>query len=112
MRVFLTFGHQLKSFVHLRINLSPFTKDFRVRETPIENSNYFSSFPRGSIYGSKTLLTDSTFVLAAGKHHQTFPNESVHQIIDNIAQKQKWKTLLKDAEPTHLLTYTKFCTLA
>ena len=30
----------LKSFVHLRINLSSFTKDFRVWETPIENLNY------------------------------------------------------------------------
>ena len=29
-KIFLIFGYQLKSFVHLRINLSPFTKDFRV----------------------------------------------------------------------------------
>ena len=44
--------NQLKSFVHLRINLSPFTKDFRVRETPIEKLNYLSSFLRGSNLGS------------------------------------------------------------
>ena len=38
-------AHQLKSFAHSRINLSPFTKDFRVRGTQIEPYNYFSELP-------------------------------------------------------------------
>jgi hypothetical protein len=40
MQIFPTHGHQLKSLVQLRTNLSPFTKDFRARVTPIEDSNY------------------------------------------------------------------------
>ena len=129
-KIFPTFEHCLKSFVHKRINLSPFTKDFRVRETPIENSTYLSSFPWGSTKGSKTWLIrvrqfqkvrrtnestlhsrylkwiqkeftgwqfafeinwplDSTFAHEAGKHHQTFPNVSAHQIIDIIAQVER-----------------------
>ena len=42
-KIFLLCVNQLKSFVHLRINLSPFTKDFRVRETPIENSTIYQA---------------------------------------------------------------------
>ena len=44
---------QLKSVFHLRINLSPFTKDFRVWEAPIENLNYLSSFLWGSNHISR-----------------------------------------------------------
>ena len=40
----------LKSFTHTRINLSPFTKDFRVWETPIEDFPIFQSFLCGSYY--------------------------------------------------------------
>ena len=40
-----SFSLHLKSFTHSRINLSPFTKDFRVRGTQIEPYNYFSELP-------------------------------------------------------------------
>ena len=49
-------------------------------------SIYYLEKLRKAFTGPKTLLIDSTFVLAAGKHHQTFPNVSVHQIMDNVAQ--------------------------
>ena len=52
-KIFLPSGYQLKSSVHLRINLSPFTKDFRVRETPIEDSSYIYQ----ASYGEAILLT-------------------------------------------------------
>ena len=38
-------SHQLKSFAQPRINLSPFTKDFRVRGTQIEHNSNFSQLP-------------------------------------------------------------------
>ena len=40
--IFQRLSHQLKSFAQPRINLSPFTKDFRVRETQIEHESNFS----------------------------------------------------------------------
>ena len=41
-RIFQWLPHQLKPFAHPRINLSPFTKDFRVRGAQIEHySNFF-----------------------------------------------------------------------
>ena len=40
--IFQRLSHQLKSFAQPRINLSPFTKDFRVRGTQIEHNSYFS----------------------------------------------------------------------
>ena len=43
--IFQLLPHQLKSFAQPRINLSPFTKDFRVRGTQIEPYNYFSELP-------------------------------------------------------------------
>ena len=55
VKIFLLWDNQLKSFVHLRINLSPFTKDFRVRGTPIEKLNYLSSFLRGSNLAGRIL---------------------------------------------------------
>ena len=36
-KIFQWLPHQLKPFVHPRINLSPFTKDFRVRGAQIEH---------------------------------------------------------------------------
>jgi hypothetical protein len=43
---------------------------------------------------------DSAFAHEAGKHHQTFPNVSAHQIIDIIAQVEQinknGKLLLKE----------------
>ena len=52
MQIFLTYSRQLKSLVHFRTNLSPFTKDFRVRETPIEDSSYIYQ----ASYGEAILL--------------------------------------------------------
>ena len=40
---FWSVQQQLKSFIHSRTNLSPFTKDFRVWETPIETSTIFQA---------------------------------------------------------------------
>ena len=103
-KMFLFWCDQLKSFIHQRTNLSPFTKDFRVWETPIENLNYLSSFLWGSNLNSRssTLLRSKSHQYASiGKPHQTFPNQSFHQIIDinsSRALKQKWETLQKNFE--------------
>ena len=43
--IFQQLAHQLKSFAQPRINLSPFTKDFRVRGTQIEHDFNFSQLP-------------------------------------------------------------------
>ena len=73
-----------------------FTKDFRpcMRDTNWEFKLFFKLPLRKHLR-----LMNSTFVLAAGKYHQTFPN--VHQIIEinsSRARKQKWETKKKKFE--------------
>ena len=54
--------HQLVSqaFCSYRINLSPFTKDFRGQEAKIEHSSIFLRLPYGSCYSTK--INDITLV--------------------------------------------------
>ena len=75
---------QLRSFIHSRTNLSPFTKDFRVWETPIETQTIYQASSEEAVsFISRLDLADKWRTYAwGGKHHQTFPNESFHQVID------------------------------
>jgi hypothetical protein len=85
--------HQLKSFIHPRINLSPFTKDFRVWETPIETFNNLSSFLWGSNYLQR--YTSPSLSKCISFHHivadWAAPRCSGPHIYSGRAQ--KWETL-------------------
>ena len=104
-KIFLSYRDQLKSFAQLRTNLSPFTKDFHVWETPIENSNYFSSFPWGSIYLRLKDLTDRQHICTCSGETSLNLSKCIcpskyWQYCPSRAQKQKWETLLKMLKPT------------
>ena len=85
--------HQLKSFIHPRINLSPFTKDFRVWETTIETFNNLSSFLWGSNYLQR--YTSPSLSKCISFHHivadWAAPRCSGPHIYSGRAQ--KWETL-------------------
>ena len=55
--------HHLKPFTHSRINLSPFTKDFRVWETLIEYCNNFSKLPTWKHYPTQSIARFAQLLL-------------------------------------------------
>ena len=76
---------QLKSFIQPRTNLSPFTKDFRVWETPIETQTIYQASPAEAV--SCLVLKDKKRNLTcSGICHQTFPNEFFHQFIWHLTR--------------------------
>ena len=104
---FLISSEQLKSFVHLRINLSPFTKDFRVRETPIENLNYLSSFLWGSNHNSRSCWERvHSWLFGSKSHADTMRREASPNLSKSIFPPNYWHRL-KSSTKTKMGNFAK-----